>query len=180
MICTQGTSRTIFSFCDPCIAFKSDIRSILLGTGLLLLGFLFLIIAFKVHLFISLLRFFLFIVGIAFVLCGIYQLLWHFRKRVYVSTGSSIKNYSLFFDNKYSKPLLTMFNYENWRNDTISMASATGPLRLDFLISLDRKFMAVQLLRYVGTLYIPITSVYYFVGDDASDIIASLLTSHAI
>lgn len=180
MICTSGTSWTIFSFCDPCIAFKSGIRNIILGIGLLLFGFLFFIIAFKVHLFTSLLRFFLFIVGIAFVLCGIYQLLWRLRKRIYVPTGSFIKDYSFFFNDKYSEPLLHMFNEENWEDHIMSMASSTGSLRLDFLVSLDRKFIAMQLLRYVGTLYIPITSVYYFVGDDASNIIASLLVSHAL
>ncbi|TWV14187.1 hypothetical protein FQ707_05880 [Bacteroidaceae bacterium HV4-6-C5C] len=180
MICTSGTSRTIYSFCDPSIAFRSDIKNIILGLGLFLFGFLFFIIAFKVHLFTSLLRFFLLIAGIAFLLCGIYQLLWHLRKRIYVPTGSSIKNYSFFFDDKYSKPLLQMFNDENWEDHIIYMASSTGSLRLDFLVSLDRKFIAMQLLRYVGTLYLPITSVYYFVGDDASDIIASLLVSHAL
>ncbi len=178
MMYAQNMDKTIFSSHYPDIAFKNDILNNIVGGGFLFLGILLFILTFEMHPLTALKFFMLFVCGAIFVLWGIYQLIWRSKKMIYRPTGSIIKDYSLFFDNKYLNALINMFEKEAWEKGLILEACSTGQLRLDFLISLDKEFLAMQLFRYVGSLYIPITSMCYFVGDDASEIFGSLLAPH--
>ena len=52
-----------------------------------------------------------------------------------------------------------------------------GNVRMDYMISQDKKFVAAQLFRFIPYTYEPASSVFYFTGDDASAFVHCLETS---
>ena len=69
------------------------------------------------------------------------------------------------------------------KSSTTSMADskikseASGNIRMDVILSADKKFAAVQLFQFVPYTYQPITSVQYFTNEKASAIVAFLSKS---
>ena len=53
----------------------------------------------------------------------------------------------------------------------------SGNIRMDVILSADKKFAAVQLFQFVPYTYQPITSVQYFTNEKASAIVAFLSKS---
>ena len=56
-------------------------------------------------------------------------------------------------------------------------SEASGNIRMDVILSADKKFAAVQLFQFVPYTYQPITSVQYFTNEKASAIVAFLSKS---
>ena len=61
------------------------------------------------------------------------------------------------------------------RNDV--KVKTNGNVRMDYMISQDKKFVAAQLFRFIPYTYEPASSVFYFTGDDASAFVHCLETS---
>ena len=56
-------------------------------------------------------------------------------------------------------------------------SEASGNIRMDVILSADKKFAAVQLFQFIPYTYQPITSVQYFTNEQASAVIAFLAKS---
>ena len=56
-------------------------------------------------------------------------------------------------------------------------SEASGNIRMDVILSADKKFAAVQLFQFIPYTYQPITSVQYFTDEQASAVIAFLAKS---
>ena len=54
---------------------------------------------------------------------------------------------------------------------------SVAKVRMDYMISQDKKFVAAQLFRFIPYTYEPASSVFYFTGDDASAFVHCLETS---
>ena len=50
----------------------------------------------------------------------------------------------------------------------------SGNLRMDCMMAKDRSFIAVQLYRFVPYIYEPITPIYHFTGEQASQLMGCL------
>lgn len=109
----------------------------------------------------------LMVLGTALFLLGVFRLFWKSKELVYLPTGSVAKERSLFFDLKYVGKLKEMLESGQMDNEAGVKSEGSGNVRLDVMISQDKKFAAVQLFQFVPYTYTPITSARYFTGGDA-------------
>ena len=94
----------------------------------------------------------LYLIGnILLCLLGIYQLKFRSREMRYLPTKSVVKEKNYSFNLKYLEPLKEMIE--------------SGNLRLDVLMSADKKFAAVRLLQFIPYSYIPVMDMQYLRND---------------
>ncbi|NDV63867.1 hypothetical protein [Bacteroides sp. 224] len=110
------------------------------------------------------------VVGIALVTWAIIRLFIRSKEIVYLPTGSVANKQSIFFDLKYMDELKKVVTTGNSGVDLPLKSDSNGNVRMDVLETRDRRFVAVQLLQFVPYMYSPVTSVYYFTGNEAAAI----------
>ena len=110
----------------------------------------------------------------ALFLVGVFRLFWKSKEIVYLPTGSVAKEQSIFFDLKHLDELTDMVKSGDFSLQSTAKGGTSGNLRLDVMLSEDKKFAAVQLFQFVPYTYNPITSVRYFTNGEAASIAAFL------
>lgn len=162
MTTIQAIDTTIFTFSHPDIAKRTSIAGILFSLVLLLLGILAFVVTFRLEDRSSAASMGLMVLGAGLCLWGIFRLFWKSRETVYLPTGSVTKSRSLFFDLRYMERLTDMVNSGSFPVASAIRSEASGNVRMDVMVSEDRKFAAVQLFQFVPYNYQPVTSVHYF------------------
>lgn len=167
MATTQAISATIFATTHPDIAKRTSVSGVLISSLMLLLGILAFASTFGLEDKSSTISMALMVLGTGLFLMGIFRFFWKSKEVVYLPTGSVAKERTLFFDLKYVDALTNMVNSDfSQRVDVKSEPS--GNLRMDVILSEDKKFAAVQLFQFVPYQYQPITSVHYLTNGSAS------------
>jgi len=106
----------------------------------------------------------LYLIGnILLCLLGIYQLKFRSREMRYLPTKSVVKEKNYSFNLKYLEPLKEMIESGNFSNNIEK--GTGGNLRLDVLMSADKKFAAVRLLQFIPYSYIPVMDMQYLRND---------------
>ena len=106
----------------------------------------------------------LYLIGnILLCLLGIYQLKFRSREMRYLPTKSVVKEKNYSFNLKYLEPLKEMIESGNFYNNIEK--GTDGNLRLDVLMSADKKFAAVRLLQFIPYSYIPVIDMQYLRND---------------
>lgn len=171
---TQAIDATIFASSHPDIAKRTSVSGLILSVVMLLLGIFVFASTFEMHERSSTFSMLLMVLGTAFFLMGIFRLFWKSKEVVYLPTGSVTKERSVFFDLKHIGKLKDMIeNHQLSMNEGVK-SEGSGNVRLDVMLSQDYKFAAVQLFQFVPYTYTPVTSVYYFTGNDAAGVSAFL------
>lgn len=177
---TQAIDATIFASSHPDIAKRTSVSGLILSVVMLLLGIFVFASTFEMHERSSTFSMLLMVLGTAFFLMGIFRLFWKSKEVVYLPTGSVTKERSVFFDLKHIGKLKDMIeNHQLSMNEGVK-SEGSGNVRMDVMLSQDNKFAAVQLFQFVPYTYTPVTSVYYFTGNDAADVSAFLSKCKAI
>ncbi len=101
------------------------------------------------------------------LLWGIYILVWKSKVLVYEPTGSKVLKNSAFFDISEQNKLEKMIKSGVFPSDPVP-TKEKGCFRLDFLISEDGQFVAVQLFRFSSYKFIAETPITYFKGEQAA------------
>lgn len=174
MATSQTIDVTIFASSHPDIAKRTSISGILLSSVMLLMGVLAFASTFELEDKSSTVSMALMVLGTGLFLMGIFRFFWKSKEVVYLPTGSVAKERSLFFDLKYMDALANMVNSGSFSANTDIKSEASGNIRLDIILTEDKKFAAVQLFQFVPYTYQPITSVQYFTNEQASAIAAFL------
>ena len=91
-------------------------------------------------------------VGTILILTALFRLFWRSKEWVYTPTGSVTKEGDV-------------------------QVKSNGNVRMDYLISHDKRFAAVQLFRFIPYTYEAASSVYYLTGQDALDFTRCLETN---
>lgn len=120
----------------------------------------------------------LMVFGTGLFLVGIFRLFWKSKEVVYLPTGSIAKERSVFFDLKHMDKLVDIVNSGSFSANSDIKSETSGNIRMDVILSEDKKFAAVQLFQFVPYTYQPITSVHYFTNEDASAVVAFLSKSN--
>ena len=108
----------------------------------------------------------LYLIGnILLCLLGIYQLKFRSREMRYLPTKSVVKEKNYSFNLKYLEPLKEMIESGNFSNNINIEKGTGGNLRLDVLMSADKKFAAVRLLQFIPYSYIPVMDMQYLRND---------------
>lgn len=174
MATSQTIDVTIFASSHPDIAKRTSISGILLSSVMLLMGVLAFASTFELEDKSSTVSMALMVLGTGLFLMGIFRFFWKSKEVVYLPTGSVARERSLFFDLKYMDALANMVNSGSFSANTDIKSEASGNIRLDIILTEDKKFAAVQLFQFVPYTYQPITSVQYFTNEQASAIAAFL------
>ncbi|BEG99725.1 hypothetical protein [Bacteroides sedimenti] len=104
-------------------------------------------------------------------LLGIYWLAWKSKTLVYEPTGSKILKRSLFFDIHAKYKLEKMMKSGTFSEDIVA-AGEKGSVRLDYLVSEDNQFIAMQLFQFSTYKFTSDIPVAYFRGDKAVEVAA--------
>lgn len=160
---------------NPDIMKRTDVSGLILSLLLICLGVgAFLPIkGFADH--SSVLAIALMVAGSILIMLGLFRLFWKTTKTVYVPTGSATRERSVFFDLKHIDDLKQCVSTGVFPLDSSMKSEDNGNIRMDVIMSQDKKFAAVQLFQFVPYAYNPVTPVYYFTNGEAAGL-ASFLT----
>jgi len=99
------------------------------------------------------------------------------RQNIYIETGSVVRSKSYNFE-KNKLEHMKVFISQLSQGDSLKAKPITfsdnGNAKIDVIISADNKFAAVQLFEFIPYSFEPITPVYYFTNQHASDFISYL------
>ena len=154
----------------PQVAKRMSLTSILLSLLVASVGTVMIVFSMHMEEDSSTLRMSFFTLGPILLLAALY---WMFSKStvmVYTPTGSMISESSYYMDSCYLSELMDAMEQRRFGALTKVNFKPNGNGRLDYLISKDRQFVAVQLFHFVPYAYEPVSQVYYYVGDDAAAI----------
>ncbi|WP_455584804.1 hypothetical protein [Bacteroides sp.] len=171
---TQTVNTTILTTSHPDIAKRTSLSGLIFSSLILLVGVLAFVSTFEIADHSSTLSMGLMVLGSGMFLIGIFRLFWKSKEVVYLPTGSVAREKSVFFDLKYMEQLKEMVKSGTFPTDANLKGEASGNIRMDVVLSEDKKFAAVQLFQFVPYTYNPITSVQYFTNGEASAIAAFL------
>ena len=177
MATTQTIDATIFASTHPDIAKRISVSGVLISSVMLLIGILAFASTFELDDESSTTSMALKVLGTGLFLMGIFRLFWKSKEVVYLPTKSVAKEHSVFFDLKHMDALKNLVNSGSFSADSKIKSEASGNIRMDVILSADKKFAAVQLFQFVPYTYQPITSVQYFTNEEASAIVAFLSKS---
>ena len=177
MATTQTIDATIFASTHPDIAKRISVSGVLISSVMLLIGILAFASTFELDDKSSTPSMALMVLGTGLFLIGVIRLFWKSKEVVYLPTKSVAKEHSVFFDLKHMDALKNLVNSGSFSADSKIKSEASGNIRMDVILSADKKFAAVQLYQFVPYTYQPITSVQYFTNEKASAIVAFLSKS---
>lgn len=163
----QSIDATIFASEHPNIAKRTSISGLILSSLLILIGLAALISSNRLEEHASALTMILMLSGTIFVILGVFRLVWKGKVVIYTPTGSVAKEKSFFFDLKYLDALKSCITTGQFSTDADVKSEPDGNIRMDVILSKDKKFVAVQLFQFVPYAYNPITSVHYYTNGDA-------------
>ena len=164
MATTQTIDATIFASTHPDIAKRISVSGVLISSVMLLIGILAFASTFELD-------------DKSSTTSMALMVFWKSKEVVYLPTKSVAKEHSVFFDLKHMDALKNLVNSGSFSADSKIKSEASGNIRMDVILSADKKFAAVQLFQFVPYTYQPITSVQYFTNEKASAIVAFLSKS---
>ena len=145
---TPAIDATIFASSHPDIAKRTSVSGLIFSGIMLLIGVLAFISTFEMEDRSSTLSMGLMVLGTGLFLIGIFRLFWKSKEVVYLPTGSIAKEQSVFFDLKYMDQLKEIVKLGTFSADTNLKGGTSGNLRMDIILSEDKKFAAVQLFQW--------------------------------
>jgi hypothetical protein len=86
---------------------------------------------------------------------------------IYKPTGSEVRSDSLYMDSVELQSLKQMMAKNEFSTSSRLVFKEGGNGRLDYMVSKDGRFMAIQLLQFVPYTYEAVTGVYYYTDNDA-------------
>ena len=174
MATTQAIDATIFASSHPDIAKRTSFSGVLISSIMLVVGVIAFASTFGLEDKSSTVSMALMVLGTGLFLMGIFRLFWKSKEVVYLPTGSVAKEHSVFFDLKHMDSLVNIVNSGSFSADSAIKSESNGNIRMDIILSEDKKFVAVQLFQFVPYNYQPITSVQYYTNESASAVVAFL------
>lgn len=125
----------------------------------------------------SMLPLILMTVGCIIALYGIFRCLGKAYKNVYQLTGSSIKEYTLYFEEKHLKALQDGINTLDFSSEVKPLKDNNATVRLDILMSDDQQFAQLQLMKYENYVFHTATDIYCFHSPEVVKVI-ELMNRH--
>lgn len=109
----------------------------------------------------------LLVVGVGMILLALYRFLWKSRRVVYTSTGSPVTEGSCYMDSEDLSEIGRIIETKTFSLSSRRAFKQNGNGRLDYLISKDRRFAAVQLFRFIPYTYEPASTIHYYHDEEA-------------
>lgn len=116
--------------------------------------------------------------AIFLLILGFYRLMFKRMQLIYVPTKSTIKGGSFYFDTKHLDKLKDVLTSNQSTDYSQFEFVKSGNSRLDYMVSADGKFVAIQLYQYVPYTFEPATEVICYEEDEAKSLSQFLLENY--
>lgn len=163
----QSNHATIFACSHPNTVKRTSSVSLLFFSTMVLVGISAFFLTFQLSDKTSAACMGLMVLGTGLFLLGTFGLVWKSKAVVYVPTGSVTREHTLLFNLKYKDELVYLVNLGSFPQEISIRSEAGGVIRMDLLLSKDRKFAAVQLFQFTDYTYQPLTGIRYFADGEA-------------
>lgn len=157
---------TLLSTSSSHISKRTNLISVVISVAIALLGMLLVYFSLDMDESSSTLSMVLLTFGTALILVSLYRIFWMSSEIVYTPTGSAISEGSYYVDTDELNALQRLLEKKSF--DRIISVKQTGNGRLDYMVSKDGKFAAVQLFHFVPYTYEPYSGIYYYTDADAT------------
>ncbi|WP_321519337.1 hypothetical protein [uncultured Bacteroides sp.] len=163
----------IFESTHQDVVKRTDSKSLFLSILLLLAGVVLFIVYGQLGNISSEIPLTLMVLAMGLLLLGLYVMIWKSKSLVFEPTGSKVLMNSLSFDIKELVKLERMIKSGSFSSENI-VINEKGSVRLDYLISEDSQFVAVQLFQFSSFKFTADTPITYFRGEQAVEVSAFL------
>ena len=167
---TNQVVETLFSTKHPQLDKHISVKQILVSSLIALVGVVGIVLSCVVDESDSTLCMALLTVGILLMLFALYRFFTKRSETVYKATGSEVRSGTLYMDAVELQNLQRMMEKNDFSASSRLAFKEGGNGRLDYMISKDGRFVAIQLLQFVPYTYEAITGVFYYTDDDAISI----------
>lgn len=168
---------TLFSTAHPDIVKRTSVSSVIVSAVLCMIGAGAFVTSLKMSDSSSIMGMLFMTGGTILFLLAVFRLFWRSKEWVYTPTGSVTKEGSCFFDVCDLQALNEALETKSFGSKNDVKVKTSGNVRMDYLVSQDKKFVAVQLFRFVPYTYEAASSVFYYTGNDASTFVHCLETN---
>lgn len=162
--CVQAT---LLATSHPHIAKHTNLVSIVCSVLVVLAGALLIYLSLDMDASSSMVSMSCLTLGTIFILVALYRLFWRSTAVVYTPTGSAIREGSCFTDTDEVDVLQRLMVKKDFGASPSVVFKPSGNGRMDYMVSKDGRFAAVQLFRFVPYTYEPISEIYYYTDEDA-------------
>lgn len=167
----KNIDATIFASSHPNIEKRVSVSGIIFSGLILLTGIVMLYFTWRMNGdSSSALNMLLMIAGAGLSVFGLVRFMRNSKEVVYAPTGSLAKEQCLFFDLKHLDDLKQCVGTGKFPGDASIKTEDNGNIRMDVIISQDRKFAAVQLSQFVPYTYNPVTTIQYYTNGEAQSL----------
>lgn len=170
---SKSSYSRIHSSSNPDLIKKINLSSVIRSLTILVIGAILFLIAWRLDDTTSSINMLFLTLGTICLLWSIYRFFWQSKYWIYLPTGSSTKEGSCFFDNEYLHDMIKIFDKENSKHENIIKKQIDlknrADIRMDYMLSKDHKFAAVQIFKYIPYTYEPVSDIYYLTGVEADN-----------
>ena len=159
----------LFADLHPNISRHVSVFSIIISSLIALLGLAVVFVSFRMEMFPPMTGTALITVGSVLLLIALLRMFWHNSEMIYVPTGSVITEITCCLDKSELALLADILKGKSFGQSSDLNFIFSGSARMDCLVSKDCKFVAVQLFHFVPYAYEPVTPIFYYTGEDATD-----------
>ena len=167
---TTCVEDTIFSASHPHLYKKISSRQVFLALIVALCGFVMISFSYLLGESNDTLSMVSLTVGIIMALFAIYHFFTKRHETVYGPTGSVVRSGSLYMDSAELQHLQQMIKKNDFTSSSRLVFKEGGNGRLDYLVSKDGKFVAMQLFQFVPYTYEAVSEKCYYTDDAAAAI----------
>lgn len=172
------TDVTLFSTTHPDIEKRTSVSSILVSAVIAVLGIGAFACSMQMDDAASTWSMVLMTLGTVLLLVALFRLFWRSKEWVYIPTGSVAKDGSCYFDVAGLQALGNLLERKTFDAGAGVKLRSSGNARMDYMISRDKKFAAVQLFRFVPFTYETASPVFYLTGKEAASFARCLEASN--
>ena len=167
---TTSAEDTLFSASHPQLYRKISVRQVFLAFIVALCGFVMLSFSILLGESNDTLSMFSLTVGVIMVIVSIYHFFAKRYETVYRPTDSVVQSGSLYMDTIEFQHVRQMVEKNDFTNAPRISFKDGGNGRLDYLVSKDGKFVAIQLFQFVPYTYEAVSEKCYYTDDIATAI----------
>ena len=164
---TVQVAETLFSAAHPQLEKQISVKQILLSSCIALFGVIGIGLSLVMDKSESTLCMAFLTIGILLMLFALYRFFTKSKEMIYKPTGSEVRSDTLYMDSVELQSLKQMMVKNEFSTSSRLVFKEGGNGRLDYMVSKDGRFMAIQLLQFVPYTYEAVTGVYYYTDNDA-------------
>ena len=164
---TTPVEETLFSSTHVHLDKHISVKQILVSSLIALAGIVAIVLMLVMDASDSTLSMVLLTIGVILLLYSLYRFFTQSHEVVYKPTGSEVRRGTLYMDTTELQHIQQMVKKNDFSSSTRVVFKEGGNGRLDYLISKDNRFVALQLFHFIPYTYESVSDKLYYTDDDA-------------